>query len=140
MAEFLIHLYFGKNEEEFYFMKLSLLLWNFYYLSLQQYSVTLAYLISMKLGWSQWEFHDMVLNELTWHGIDEERHGMTLNELTWHRIDEERDDKVSWDEFYGDESYNAPGPAHGLGPLYRGVSPTYVATRLCFRSRFTQNG
>ena len=27
-----------------------------------------------------------------------------------------------------------------LGPLYRGVGPTYVAIRLRFRSRFAQNG
>jgi hypothetical protein len=39
-----------------------------------------------------------------------------------------------------DTKCNASDPAHGLGPLYRGVSPTYVATRLCFRPRFAQNG
>jgi hypothetical protein len=35
---------------------------------------------------------------------------------------------------------NAPGPAHGIGPLYLGIGPTYVATLLRFRPRFTQNG
>ena len=35
---------------------------------------------------------------------------------------------------------NTPGLANGIGPLYRGVGPTYVATRLRFRHRFAQNG
>ena len=34
---------------------------------------------------------------------------------------------------------NTLGLAHGLGPLYRGVDPTYVATRLRFYPRFAQN-
>jgi hypothetical protein len=36
-----------------------------------------------------------------------------------------------------DTKCDALGPAHGIGPLCRGVNPTYIATRLRFRPRFT---